>query len=64
MAHLEGTTTQSTERPTKVYRGKSAGVNVTVEIYGELSEQAIKNFNRVFHDAMDEIEKRHHKVSA
>ena len=52
-----------TTTPAKVYRGKNSGVNILFEAYGEPSEQAIKNFNRVFNDTLDDLEKRNHPAS-
>ncbi|WP_206922716.1 hypothetical protein [Alicyclobacillus suci] len=47
----------------RVYRGKRSGVNTVFEAFGEPSEQAIRNFNRVFNDILDGWEKRNHSAS-
>lgn len=52
-----------TATPAKVYRGKCSGVNIVFEVFGNPSEQAIKNFNRVFNDILDDLEKRNHSAS-
>lgn len=49
--------------PAKVYRGKCSGVNIVLEVFGEPSEQAIRNFNRVFNDILDSSEKRNRSAS-